>query len=93
MPANRKYLASPGQRALKITAAIFGGYLVAASVHILIASIKPIHEIVVLTSGFTFFLLWAVLMVLAFLSRNGWRVWGIYMVITLFFAGLLFLIK
>ncbi|RQP13282.1 MAG: hypothetical protein EAS52_19800 [Parapedobacter sp.] len=81
MPANPKYLSKPGQRFLKITAAIIGGYGVATAVHLLVASFLPIREYAILISSFTFFLLWGVLIMLTFLARSGWRIWGIYLLI------------
>ena len=34
MPANKKYLSTPGQRVVKITAAFAGGYLVTFTFHL-----------------------------------------------------------
>lgn len=93
MPANRKYLSSGGQRTLKISAAILGGYLVAASFHLFLASFPSLHEIVLLTSSFSFFLVWAGLMVVTFLAKNGWKIWLYYLVITGLFSGLIYLIR
>jgi len=85
MPANPKYLTtSVRQRVLKITAAILGGYLVSTSFHLALAAWldKPT---VIFTSAFTGFLLWAALMIVAFLARNGWRIWGWYVTATVVF--------
>lgn len=85
MPANPKYLTtSVRQRVLKITAAILGGYLVSTSFHLALAAWfdKPT---VILTSAFTGFLLWAALMIVAFLARNGWRIWAWYGMATVVF--------
>ncbi len=93
MPAQSKYLSSKGQRALKITAAILGGYLVSASFHLMLASFRPVHEIIILTSSFTFFILWAVTMLMAFLARNGWKIWGLYLLLTLLFSFVIYSLK
>ncbi len=93
MPAQTKYLSSRGQRALKITAAILGGYLVSASFHLMLGVMPFAREIVVVLSGISFFLLWAGLMVTGFLVRNGWKLWGLYLVLTLFFGGITWILK
>lgn len=90
MPANRKYLSSPGQRVLKITAAVIGGYAVAAAFHLMVASFLPIRDYVILISAFTFFLLWGVLIMTTFLARSGWRIWGIYLLLTLLFGAVIY---
>ncbi|MFT0716080.1 hypothetical protein [Flagellimonas lutimaris] len=83
MPANKKYLnPSPSQRFAKITAAIFGGLLVAVLFHMALASWFN-HVAVIITSTFSAFILWAILMVVAFLGKNGWKVWGIYLLVSL----------
>ncbi|MBO0329124.1 hypothetical protein [[Muricauda] lutisoli] len=83
MPANKKYLnPSPSQRFAKITAAILGGLIVAVMFHLALASWFN-HVAVIITSTFSAFILWAVLMVVAFLGENGWKVWGIYLLTSL----------
>lgn len=79
MPANKKYLTtSPGQRVLKITAAFIGGYLVTVAFHQLIMLMISKKQVYV-TMQFSGYILWSVLMVLAFLARNGWKIWGWYL--------------
>ena len=83
MPANPKYLTpSTWQRFAKITAAIFGGYLVSALCHTALASWLDRPKVII-TSSFSAFMLWIVLMIWAFLSKNGWRIWGIYLLLAL----------
>ncbi|RYC53439.1 hypothetical protein DN53_04250 [Flagellimonas olearia] len=83
MPANKKYLTpSASQRFAKITAAILGGLMVAVMFHMALASWFN-HVAIIITSTFSAFILWAVLMVLAFLGKNGWKVWGIYLLASL----------
>ncbi len=91
MPANPKYLTqTKGQRFLKITAAILGGYLVSVSFHLALAAWFDKASIVI-TMGFSGFILWVAMMIIAFLSKNGWKIWGIYILITLFFCFIVFL--
>ena len=85
MPANPKHLtASPWHRFGKISAGVLGGYFVSSAVHLAFASWFN-HVNVLITSTFTGFILWAVLMVLAFLSKSGWRIWMLYVLLTLTF--------
>ena len=85
MPANPKHLTiSPWQRAGKISAGILGSYGVTAAVHLAFAAWFN-HVNVLITSTFTGFVLWVVLMVLAFLAKSGWCVWLLYILLALFF--------
>ncbi|SKC04834.1 hypothetical protein SAMN05660841_03876 [Sphingobacterium nematocida] len=85
MPANKKYLSSPFQRFLKITAGFIGGYTVMLSFHLLLTSVFEKKNIII-TAAFTGYTLWAVLLLIAFLSKNGWKVWAGYIILTLAFA-------
>lgn len=85
MPANKKHLtASPWQRLLKITAAFIGGYMVTMSLHLLLMTFLD-KSAVFMTMKFSVYILWCVLMILAFLSTNGWKIWGIYLGLSLLF--------
>ncbi|HRP56667.1 hypothetical protein [Agriterribacter sp.] len=86
MPANPKYLSSPGQRVLKISAGLLGGYMLSATIHLVIALIPGIGISLLVSGTFSVFLLWVVFMILAFLARNGWLIWGIYLLLTLVFG-------
>jgi hypothetical protein len=91
MPANPKYLTqSKGQRFLKITAAILGGYLVSVSFHLALAAWTN-KTAIVMTMSFSGFILWTALMVVTFLAKSGWKIWGIYLLLTLFFCLLIYL--
>ena len=92
MPANKKYLSSNWQRFAKITAGIFGGYFVTLSFHLAL-SFWFNHTNVIITGAFTGFIMWATLMVLAFLSKNGWKILVIYLLITLFFSAIIYISK
>ena len=93
MPANSKYLASTGQRALKITAGILGGYILAEALHILVGTLVADKGVVVITGAYTTFFVWISLMILAFLSKNGWKIWGIYLLATLVCAALIYFLR
>lgn len=87
MPPNPKYLThSKWQRFAKISAGFLGGFLVTISFHVALGAWFS-RPYVVITGYFSIFLLWAGLMILAFLSRNGWKLWGIYLLITLLFVA------
>lgn len=79
MPANPKYLnPNPWQRFAKISAAILGGYLLSMLLHLVLAVwLDPVT--VLITCTYSSFLLWTLLMVIAFLSRNGWKLWGYFL--------------
>lgn len=82
MPANKKYLSSPFQRFLKITAGFFAGYMLMLAFHNFMTLFCERKNIVML-SGFSGYIIWAILLLLAFLSKNGWYIWGIYLCLTL----------
>ncbi|MBP2834227.1 hypothetical protein J8281_18670 [Aquimarina sp. U1-2] len=81
MPANQKYLSSTRQRWLKITAGVIGGYLVTMLIHNAIGIHLANKGAIALTSAFSAFFTWVGLMVWAFMSKNGWKIWGIYLLI------------
>lgn len=91
MPANPKYLTqSKGQRFLKITAAILGGYLVSVSFHLaIIAWFNKAN--IIMTMGFSGFILWVAMMVVAFLAKNSWKIWGLYLFLSSLFALIVYL--
>ncbi|HBK70952.1 MAG TPA: hypothetical protein DDZ39_04720 [Flavobacteriaceae bacterium] len=93
MPANPKYLTkSKWQRFGKISAGILGGYLVSMSLHLALATWFN-HINVIVTLSFSGFILWAVLLILAFLAKSGWKIWAIYLLLTLLFSGIIYLGK
>lgn len=91
MPANPKYLTqSIWQRVAKITAAILGGYFVSISFHLALASWFNRANIL-MTMAYSGFIIWVALMVIAFLAKSGWKIWGIYILLTLFFSLFIYL--
>lgn len=90
MPANKKYLeASAWQRFLKISAGILGGYFVSTTLHMALAFLLP-HKEVLITITYTGFMLWVALMILAFLAKSGYKIWGIYLGLILVFSVVIY---
>lgn len=92
MPANKKYLSSPWQRFLKITAGFVGGYFVMLSLHLLLTHVFDQKKVVV-TAFITGYILWAVLLLVAFLCKSGWKIWGIYLALIVIFYGAYYLLN
>ncbi len=91
MPANKKHLtASPWQRLLKITAAIAGGYWVTSSFMLFLMHFFSKKEVLV-TMKFMSYLVWVALMIIAFLAKNGWKIWGWYLLAgSIFFSPFIY---
>ncbi len=89
MPANKKHLSSPLQRLLKITAGFIGGYIVTQAFHIFLALWWDTSN-AIMTLRYAGFILWSVLLILAFLAKNGWKIWAIYIFISLIFIILIY---
>jgi Ca2+/Na+ antiporter len=91
MPANPKYLTqSKWQRFAKITAAILGGYFVSVTFHLALAAWFNRANIL-MTMAFSGFILWVALMVVAFLAKSAWKIWAIYILLTLLFCLFIYL--
>ncbi|MBD1423784.1 hypothetical protein H8B21_19655 [Sphingobacterium chuzhouense] len=84
MPANKKYLSSPFQRFLKITGGFVGGYVVMVSFHLMLTCIFTDQDIVI-TAYLSGYVLWAILLLYAFLVKNGWWIWVLYPALTTVF--------
>ena len=93
MPANKKYLSSGGQRFLKTSAGILGGFIVTILFHNAIGSMLAFKGGLIITTGYTSFVLWATLMVIAFMFKNGWKIWGIYLLCIVLLGLIIFLNK
>ncbi|MCF8714739.1 hypothetical protein JM658_07845 [Joostella atrarenae] len=90
MPANKKYLTqSPFQRVLKITAGFVGGFIITELLH-MVLTLWFDFGAVMFTIRYAGFILWAGLMIVAFLAKNGWKIWGIYLLIILILATILY---
>ena len=91
MPANKKYLTPTFlHRFGRITAGFVGGYLVTVS-FFLALSFYFEKVSVLFTLVFGGFLVWVGLMILAFIANSGWKIWGIYLLLTLFFSAIIYL--
>ncbi|OOV19647.1 hypothetical protein DMB65_07160 [Flavobacterium cheongpyeongense] len=91
MPANPKYLTqSKWQRFAKITAAILGGYFVSVTFHLALASWLNRADVLI-TMAFSGFILWVALMIVAFLAKNGWKIWLSYLFLSFVFSLLIYL--
>jgi hypothetical protein len=93
MPANTKYLTtSSWQKGAKISAGIIGGYIITALLHLSLALWLPYGKEILITSIYTVFLVWGALLIIPFLFKNGWKIWGLYILIsillyTIYFFG------
>ena len=86
MPANAKYLNPSGfSKFSKITAGILGGYAVTMSLHLALAAWMK-HTNVIISATFTGFLLWVGFMILAFYAKKAWKIWVLYLALTLVFS-------
>lgn len=93
MPAKKEYLTTPAQRILKITAGLIGGYALAVATLMVIGVLLPYRIEVIVTGAFSVFVLWIAFIIIAFLARNGWMIWGIYLLITLFFSTVIYFLR
>ncbi|WP_192346874.1 hypothetical protein [Algoriphagus sp. Y33] len=91
MPANKKYLTPTFlHRFSRITAGFIGGYAVTVS-FFLALSFWLDKVSVLFTLVFGGFLLWVALMIIAFIADSGWKIWGIYILLTLCFSAIVYL--
>ncbi|MBE7641380.1 MULTISPECIES: hypothetical protein [Salegentibacter] len=91
MPANKKHFSSTWQRLLKITAGFIGGFILTQSFFmIFIQFFKNAASLI--TLQFAGFIVWVALMIIAFLAKNGFKIWGIYLLLSAFFVLLIYVI-
>lgn len=84
MPANPKYLTkNPWQKFAKISAGILGGYIITALFHMCLPLWIPNPKAVLITSIFTFFIVWCALLIIPYLFKNGWKAWLLYLAISI----------
>ena len=69
------------------------GYLVSASFHLMLGIVPFSREIIVVLSGISFFFVWGGLMIVAFLARKGWKIWCLYLALTLAFGAITWFLK
>lgn len=93
MPANKKHLTKSGlQRFAKISAGLVGGYMVTESFFMALAFWTN-YTPVIFTLVFGGTLLWVSLLIIAFLAKNGWKIWGLYLLISFLFSMAIYLGK
>ena len=84
MPANPKYLnKNPWQQFAKITAGLIGGYIITALFHMSLALWIPNGKEILITSIYTFYLVWCTLIIVPYLFKNGWKTWALYIIVAL----------
>jgi VIT1/CCC1 family predicted Fe2+/Mn2+ transporter len=82
MPANKKYLTtSPWQKAAKIVAGVIGGYIISSLLHMIGALVIPHYKEILVTSIFTLFLIWMMLLIVPYLFENGYKVLICYVIV------------
>ncbi|MEM1327754.1 MAG: hypothetical protein AAGI23_17465 [Bacteroidota bacterium] len=91
MPAKQQYLSSTGQRALKVSAGILGGFLLASALHLVIGALAKDKSIIIMTSAFSTFFVWIFLMIMAFTFKSGWKAWGVYLLGIIICGGIIFM--
>ncbi|MEM9836956.1 MAG: hypothetical protein AAF828_10660 [Bacteroidota bacterium] len=91
MPAQKKYLSTRGQRWLKVSAAILGGYFVAMVLQVAVGVFIENKGPMLMTSAYLSFFLWVFFMIIPFTFRNGWKAWGFYLVIIGVCSGIIYL--
>lgn len=90
MPAQKKYLSkSPLERLLKISAGFVGGFMVTESMHMAIGVWTHMGN-ALMTLRYAGFILWASLFIVALIARRGWKIWLIYLTITMVFGALVY---
>lgn len=82
MPANKKYLSTPWQRAHKIIAGILFGYIVDTLLHMALAKLFIDKSTMVMTTVYSFWLVWIGCMLSAFLLKRTALIWFIYLIIS-----------
>ncbi|WP_459210292.1 hypothetical protein [Aquimarina rhabdastrellae] len=91
MPANPKYLTSSNsQKFAKLSAGILGGYVLSAMLHMVLALWVFDHKQVLITSVYSLFLIWMIFLIIPYFSKNGWKVWGVYLFFIIISAVLIY---
>ncbi len=88
MPANKKHLTkSPWIKFSKIFIGAVGGYIVTISFHAALTRLFSVENVMV-TSFITGYLLWATLLLFAFLIKQAWKTWALYTVLIVLFSAI-----
>ncbi len=92
MPANKKYLTqSPWQQFAKISAGLIGGYIISALFHMCLVLWLPYGKEILITSIYTHFIIWGILLILPYLFDNGWKAWAVYLISSIILFGIYFI--
>lgn len=91
MPANKKHFSSTWQRLLKVTAGFIGGFILTQSFFMIFIQFFK-NAAALITLQFAGFIVWAALMIIAFLAKNGFKIWGVYLVLSAFSVLLIYVI-
>ena len=84
MPAKQKCLSTPGQRVLKVSAAILGSFILTTAIHLAIAVLVENQAPLIMTYAYSTFFVWTFFMVIAFLFDAAWKPWVYYLLGTAF---------
>ncbi len=92
MPANPKHLnTNKWSRFGKISAAIFGGFLVTTLLHLAIVQWVGNFKTTINTWRYSIFLIWMVFLFVPFFFKKVWKCWMIYLGLMVFFGAVFFL--
>ncbi|MFV0249351.1 MAG: hypothetical protein ACK5H1_10405 [Tenacibaculum sp.] len=92
MPANSKYLTkSAWQKFAKISAGLVGGYIISVLFHMVLILLIPAHHEMLVTTIFSFVIVWGIMLLIPYLFTNGLKAWGLYIVIIIILYLLYFL--
>lgn len=92
MPANKKHLTtSPLHRLLKIVTGFVGGYVITELLFMIFIKWIEDDSSALISLQFIGFMLWASLMIFAFIPKNGWITLAIYLTSSIILA-ILFII-
>lgn len=67
-----------------------GSYLVTVSFYQMLVAWFDTEDMLI-TMAYTGFLVWVALMIVTFIARSGWKMWGLYLLLTGFFALMTYL--
>ena len=85
MPANPKYLSkSKWESISKLLAGFIGGFAVVVSLHTLLGTLFD-RSYIITTSYVSGLLIWSALLIVAFLPKRSWKIWLLYVAITILF--------
>ena len=94
MPANKRHLGTRGQRISKSLAGIIGGYIATMAIHLVVGAIwGSSNASWIQTTTYSAFTLWIMTIIAALLFRKAWKVWALYITITISCSGAIYLLR